>query len=169
MDLFRKLSCRFSWLYENSSRSFPQSRLSQHFYPSAGKNEEKNDHFSFLLSITPPCVCSLSFQTASQDERAVSRCALQTCLSIRNPSGGIRSDVLIMESFLIFLGSSSASPLKVRRIPQAVWKDLGGAAGSGMDLAWKWKFCFIGFQIFFPICLGGWRNLQGHVFTNSIS
>lgn len=100
-----------------------------------GKTKEKNDHFSSLLSITPTCVCSLSFQTASQDERAVSCCALQTCLSIRNPSGGIRSDVLIMESFLIFLGSSSASLLKVRRIPQAVWKDLGGAAGSGMDLA----------------------------------
>lgn len=139
------------------------------FYPSPGKNKRKNDHFSSLLSITPTCVCSLSFQTASQDERAVFCCALQLCLSIRNPSGGIRSDVLIMESFLIFLSSSSASLLKVRRIPQAAWKDLGGAAGSRMDLAWKWKFCFIGFQIFFPICLSGWCNLQGHVFTNSVS
>lgn len=72
--------------------------------------------------------------------------------------------------FPFFLRSSSVSPLKVRGIPQALWKDLGRACWHWVGFGTRVKILLQWFLFFFPISLSGWCNLQGCVVqTHSVS
>lgn len=132
-----------NWKCKHSSWPLPQScRPLTHSYVSAGKTR-KTQHCHLYW-----CAVALYAFDRGFWMSEMFRWALQPCLSIRHESCWIRSNVLITESFPIFLRSSTVFPQKVRGIPQAAWKDLGRAAGDGMDLAWEWKFCFSGLQLF---------------------
>lgn len=59
--------------------------------------------------------------------------------------------------------SSSAPPQSFRQRSEGFPRQFGriwAVLADGMDLAWDGKFCFTGFQLYFPVSLSDWQILQ---------